>query len=184
MVIVSLYGAPGSGKSTGAAYIFSKLKMAGINAEQVTEFAKDKVWENNNKALQNQAYVFGQQYYRISVLEGEVDVVVTDSPLPLGIMYNHDNRLGEQFNQMILNVSKSYETLNYLINRVKPYNPKGRLQTESESDAIQVKIKALLKEHFPYFEEVDGDTHGYDKIATRVIEYLKEKKLKAQNENN
>ena len=44
MLIIQLYAAPGSGKSTGAAYIFSKLKMAGVNAELVTEFAKDKVW--------------------------------------------------------------------------------------------------------------------------------------------
>ena len=33
MLVVNLFGAPGAGKSTGAAYIFSKLKMAGINAE-------------------------------------------------------------------------------------------------------------------------------------------------------
>ena len=41
-LIINLFGAPGVGKSTGAAYIFSKLKMAGMNAELVTEFAKDK----------------------------------------------------------------------------------------------------------------------------------------------
>ena len=49
----SLFGAPGAGKSTGAAYIFSQLKMAGINAELVTEFAKDKVWEESKAVFQN-----------------------------------------------------------------------------------------------------------------------------------
>lgn len=175
MLIIQLYAAPGSGKSTGAAYIFSKLKMAGVNAELVTEFAKDKVWERNGKALQNQAYVFGKQYYRISRLEGEVDVVVTDSPLLLGIMYNADPRLGEPFNQMMISCAKSYESLNFLVRRVKPYNPKGRLQTESESDAIQVKIKDLLKEHFPFYEEINGDIEGYEKVVSRTLEYLKDK---------
>ena len=47
MLVVNLFGAPGAGKSTGAAYIFSKLKMSGINVELVTEFAKDKVWEES-----------------------------------------------------------------------------------------------------------------------------------------
>ena len=42
-IVVNLFGVPSAGKSTGAAYIFSKLKMAGINAELITEFAKDKV---------------------------------------------------------------------------------------------------------------------------------------------
>lgn len=45
MVVVNLFGEPGAGKSTGAAYIFSALKMHGINAELVTEYAKEKVWE-------------------------------------------------------------------------------------------------------------------------------------------
>ena len=47
MLIINLFGAPGAGKSTGAAYVFSQLKAAGVNAELVTEFAKDKVWEAN-----------------------------------------------------------------------------------------------------------------------------------------
>lgn len=42
-IVVNLFGVPGAGKSTGAAYIFYRLKINGINAELVTEFAKDKV---------------------------------------------------------------------------------------------------------------------------------------------
>ena len=53
-LIVNFFGPPGSGKSTAAAYVFSKLKMAGVNAEIVTEYAKDKVWEENNEVFKNQ----------------------------------------------------------------------------------------------------------------------------------
>lgn len=42
MYVINLFGQPGAGKSTGAAYIFSQLKLRGINAELVTKFAKDK----------------------------------------------------------------------------------------------------------------------------------------------
>ena len=66
MILINLFGAPGAGKSTGAAYIFSKLKMHGINAELVTEFAKDKVWEESKAVFNNQAYIFGKQYFKIS----------------------------------------------------------------------------------------------------------------------
>ncbi len=31
-LIVNLFGVPGAGKSTGAAYVFANLKMHGINA--------------------------------------------------------------------------------------------------------------------------------------------------------
>ena len=83
MLVVNLFGAPGAGKSTGAAYIFSRLKLAGINAELVTEFAKDKVWEESKAVFQNQAYIFGKQYFRISRVQDKVDVVITDSPILL-----------------------------------------------------------------------------------------------------
>ena len=80
MILVNLFGSPGTGKSTGAAYIFSQLKMRGINAELVTEFAKDKVWEESKAVFNNQAYIFGKQYFRISRCADKVDVVITDSP--------------------------------------------------------------------------------------------------------
>ena len=117
MIIVNLFGVPGAGKSTGAAYIFSQLKMKGINAELITEFAKDKVWENNEKVFKNQLYLFGKQSFRISRVQDEVDVIVTDSPLLLSILYNQTPILGENFNQLVYDVFNSYNNINYLIKR-------------------------------------------------------------------
>ena len=77
-IIISLFGPPGCGKSTCAAYCFAKLKMLGVNCELVSEFAKDKVWEQNNEALSNQIYIFAKQYYRITRCANKVDVIVTD----------------------------------------------------------------------------------------------------------
>ena len=128
-IIIGLTGAPGAGKSTGAAYVFSQLKMLGVDAELATEFAKDMVWEENPAPFKNQAYMFGQQYYRISRLLGKVDVIVTDSPLPLSVIYNNDPRLGDDFNNMVINVWKSLNTRDFFIERVTAYNPNGRNQT-------------------------------------------------------
>lgn len=168
MIVVNLFGAPGAGKSTGAAYIFSKLKMLGVNAELVTEFAKDKVWENNIEVLKTQTYVFGKQHFRISRCEGKVDVIVTDSPLLLSAIYNQSKILGEEFNNLVAKVFKSYDSINYFIERNKPYNPKGRLQTENESDELAISIKALLDKYDITYSEIQGDTDGYDSIAEEV----------------
>ena len=173
MILVNLYGAPGSGKSTGAAYIFAKLKMAGINAELVTEFAKDKVWEESKEVFNNQAYIFGKQYFRISRCENKVDVIVTDSPLLLSVIYNNSEILGEDFNKVVLNVMNTYNTKNYFINRVKEYNPKGRFQSEEESDELSEDIRDFLLKQGIDFYEVEGDTAGYDIIVNDILKDLK-----------
>lgn len=51
MIVVNLYGGPGVGKSTGAAYVFARLKEAGVVAELVTEFAKDLTWGHSRAIL-------------------------------------------------------------------------------------------------------------------------------------
>ena len=168
MIIVNLFGVPGAGKSTGAAYIFSQLKMRGIEAELITEFAKDKVWENSEKAFQNQAYIFGQQSFRISRMENEVDIVITDSPLLLSAFYNTNPVLGESFNDVVANVFHSYNNINYLLTRVKPYHAKGRLQTEEESDALAEPMKQLLNKYNVVYTQILGDIAGYDAIVEDI----------------
>lgn len=168
-IVVNIFGVPGAGKSTGAAYVFAALKMRGVNAELVTEYAKDKVWEENSEAFKNQAFLFGKQSYRMSRCAGKVDVIVTDSPLPLSILYNNDVRLGENFNASVMDVFNSYRNLNFFLNRVKPYNPAGRLQTEEESDALGEPLKNLLKTRGIYYKEATGDSAGYNMIVDVVL---------------
>lgn len=114
--------------------MFAKLKMMGVNCELVTEFAKDKVWEKNNEALSNQIYIFAKQYYRMSRCTGQVDVIITDSPLFLGPFYNKDPEIDEPLKQLARVITERYDNLNYFLRRVKKYNPVGRLQSEEESD--------------------------------------------------
>ena len=105
-LVINLFGAPGSGKSTGAAEIFAALKKKGINAELVTEFAKDKTWEHNMLALGCQEYIFGKQSYRLRRCRDDVEVIVTDSPLPLSLIYLEDDDLNRDnaFQKVVMNV--------------------------------------------------------------------------------
>ena len=168
-LVVNLFGAPSSGKSTTAAYVFSLLKMAGVNAELVTEFAKDKTWERNTTALANQVYMLGKQYYRLSRCEDQVECIVTDSPLPLNIFYNKDPILGEDYNRVVMNLFEQYENMNYFLSRVKPYNPAGRNQTESESDALCPQLQELLRKHGVVYQELPGNGQSGDKIYKEVL---------------
>ena len=172
-IIVNLFGAPGAGKSTGAAYIFSLIKMAGIDAELVTEFAKDKLWEENKAVFENQAYIFGKQSFRLSRCIGKVDVIVTDSPLPLNIYYNKSDVSKENFNNYVLDVFNSHKNINYYLARDKEYNPNGRFQTEEESDKIGNEILNILNKYYIPFTYLSGDTKSYTQIANRIIKLVK-----------
>jgi len=172
MILINLFGAPGTGKSTGAAYIFSQLKMRGVNAELVTEFAKDKTWEHNMTALSNQVYVFGKQYYRISRCADQVDVIVTDSPLLLSLVYNNSSVLGQDFNKVVKAVSDSFNSRNYYLTRVKPYNPIGRNQTEEEADQIADQIYDILIAQGIEFSIKPGHQPGYQSIVEDILDEL------------
>lgn len=171
-VVVNLFGTPGSGKSTGAAYIFSRLKLLGMNAELITEFAKDKVWENNEEVFKNQAYLFGKQSYKMSRCRDKVDVIITDSPLPLSVFYNQDPVLGEDFNKTVMNVFDSYRNLNYLLRRVKKYNPSGRHQTEEESNSLKQPMIDFLNGRKIVHSEHDGSVEGYEEIVADILSML------------
>lgn len=173
-IVVNLFGGPGAGKSTGAAYIFAMLKMQGIDAELVTEFAKDKVWEENPAPFKNQAYMFGKQSYKIGRCAGKVDVIVTDSPLPLSIYYANEERLTENFNKTVMDVFNSYTNMNYLLTRRKPYNPNGRHQTEAEADIIGLDLRALLDKYEIPFTRKDGTQAAYDAIVLDVVQKFNE----------
>lgn len=170
-LVVNLFGAPGAGKSTAAAYIFALLKMAGINAELVTEFAKDVVWEEAKEPFNTQAYIFGQQYFRQNRCNGKVDVIVTDSPLLLSVIYNRHPDAG--FTIHVFNSFNTFENRNYYLNRTHQFDESGRIHSEEESDTIANKIKFLLRNYSVPYIEVDSTEESYRNIANEIIRIIK-----------
>ena len=171
-IIVNLCGAPGAGKSTGAAYIFSQLKMKGVNAELITEFAKDKTWENNITALSNQLYVLGKQYYRITRCKDQVDVIVTDSPIILSLLYGKYEPYKDELDSLVLKLWKLDNNILYFVNRVKPYNPIGRSQTEEESNALAYDLIYLTTRYNLDLKIINGEKEYYDKVVEEICQKL------------
>lgn len=177
-IVINLFGAPGSGKSTAAAYVFSKLKMQGISCELITEYAKDKTWEGNQAALTCQEYIFGKQSYRMARCADKVDVIITDSPLPLGLLYNTDPALDENFTKVVLNVFNKYDNFNLLIKRTAPYEQTGRNQNEEESDKLYERLKTLFAIHNITHLPIEGSSENLDVIVNTIrlkVERMKEK---------
>lgn len=173
---VNLYGGPGTGKSSSMANIFSELKWAGVNCEMAPEFAKEKVWEGSTAILGNQIYVFGKQLHAIHRVLDKVDVVITDSPLLLSLIYGKNEC--KEFKDLVLSVFNSHNNLNIFLNRKKAYNPSGRMQTEDEAKAIDDKLLKLLDDTGNPYLIYDTGKASCEIIARKIIDIIGEDKMK------
>jgi len=170
-IVVNLLGGPCSGKSTFCASIFAQLKWKEVNCEMALEYAKDHVWEGTEKILENQFYVFGQQQNRLYRLNGKVDVIITDSPLLLSIIY--DAKKSYEFRNLILKEHNNYNNMNFFIERAKPYNSKGRLQTEKEAKQIDLEIKEIFHKNNIIYETIRGIPENSEIIVNKILKKLK-----------
>lgn len=176
-IVVNLFAGPGAGKSTTCAGVFERLKLKGINCEMATEYAKDKVWEESFKTLDDQIYVFGKQLHKIKRLLGKVDVIITDSPLLFSIQY--DSEHNETFRKLVIDQHERLNNLNFFIVRNDSYQQAGRMQTLEESKGIDDSIKEILKENNVEYIVVNKDGAS-DVIAKMVIEKLNKLKEEKQ----
>lgn len=172
-IVINLFGEPSAGKSTCAMDITAQLKRHGINAEYVSEFAKDKVYENNDEVFKHQEYLFGKQSFKMGRVKGKVQVIVVDSPLILCAVYNTDHILGENFNQIVLDVFNSYDNRNYLLTRNHPYENKGRLQNEDEAKEVRNKIVDKLNSYCINYKVVESSEETCKYIVENIIKEIR-----------
>lgn len=175
-LIVNIFGGPGVGKSQTAAGVFSLLKLHSVDCELVTEFAKDLVWEERHKTFEDQRFIFGEQYNRLWRVVGKVDVIVTDGPLMLNIIYKPVYYKNNFCNDVIDAVNE-FENLNIILKRVKKFNPNGRIQNEEESKKIDDYVRQLLDEYKMNWLEFTGDEEGINKTTSEILSVLGKKQF-------
>lgn len=163
-IVINLLGGPCTGKSTLAADLFSTLKKMGIECELVMEYAKDKVCEESYHTLDNQIYVFGKQLHRMWRLIGKVDVIITDSPLLLSILY--DKKKNKTFRKLVLEQYYQFKNITYFIERSFDYNENGRYQNEDEAKKLDNELLKLLETNDVDFFFGKND----DVLRERIIE--------------
>jgi len=180
-LVVNLFGAPGVGKSTIRAGVFSELKWNKIDCEEVTEFAKDLVWEQRHMALSDELYIFSEQNFRFNKLLGQVGVIVTDRPVLLSIPYVKvyskikDKQYIESFKNLVYYYHEQQNSLNIFLERVKPYNPNGRYQTEKESNLLNKEFKNTLLNWGVEFTSLPGQKESVKIISELIYNKLNKK---------
>lgn len=167
--VINIIGGPDSGKSTNAALVFGKLKLKGIRAELITEYAKSRVWEEATKTLEDQLYITAKQNRQQRRCNGLVDVMITDSPLIMGLFYGADQP--DWYKYMVEGVVNTYDNLYVFLNRGEDrvYDQVGRLQDEDGAKRIDVELRKILDaKGIPY---IVVDSHNDETAADQIVEY-------------
>lgn len=155
--VINLYGGPGTGKSTSAAFLFYLLKAQGDNAELVREYVKDWAWEDRKINAFDQLYFLGKQIRRESMLYGKVSHIVTDSPINLNVLYARryaPPAIAKGVTRAVLGfyevaAESEVNHVHVMLRRSKAYNPMGRFQNASEARALDGDALKLLAEMAP-----------------------------------
>lgn len=150
--IINLYGGPGAGKSTSAAYVYYLLKSAGKSAELVREYVKDWAYEGRKINTYDQIYFLGKQVRHESMLLGKVDWLVTDCPIFMNLYY------ASKYSTPVLSDAVAAATLafyqqthedghrhiNVLLKRSHSYVSEGRFQDEAGAKEIDIGLETMF----------------------------------------
>lgn len=167
-LVVNLFGGPGVGKSAIAFGLCSELKFRGYDIELAAEYAKDLTWEERYQTLRLQPYVFGKQYHRISRLLTKVEAVITDSPILLSCLYASE-RFPEAFHGAVYAMFCQMDNLNFCLDRVVPYNPNGRNETEEEAREKDREIREFLDRRQIDYVVAPGSRDGLSDIVLPAV---------------
>ena len=180
-VVVNLLGGSGLGKSTTAARIFGAMKFRGLHCELVREFVKEWAWAGKKVGNFGQSIIYGQQLERESMLYGKVDYIVTDSPLLLCPMYQkfyngHEAIKNLVFQDLEIAQEMGVDHVNFLLRRKKPFDPRGRYETEETAKQVDEYVENFLNYHKIHFVDVNCEDEERVNFILGYLDAIKEDK--------
>jgi hypothetical protein len=156
-----MLGGSGIGKSTIAAGLYYNMKLKHVNVELVREYVKILAWQEAKIGQFDQVNIFGEQCKLEHTLYGKVDYIVTDSPILLApvyeYFYHNDSMMEEAALKFVKKAKESgVKHMNFLLERGKEYDTKGRYQSEEEAKNVDALTKKFLEKHNISYSTVSG----------------------------
>ena len=124
--------------------------------ETIPDYAKSLVWQQNYEVLKNQYFIAQRQFEMLSLLDGQVQFLITECSLPQVLYYN------ENYAENICDIAKTraqilewygqYDNVNIFVERgEKKYVHTGRFQDEEQARVIDRGLRDVMeREKLPY----------------------------------
>ena len=172
--VINVIGGPGCDKSLITAAIIVFLKLREKTIEVIPDFAKSLVWQQNFEVLKNQYFIAQRQFEMLSLLDGQVQFLVTECSLPQVLFYNEnylDNICDiEKTRKQILEWYNQCNNINIFVERGdRKYIRTGRFQDEEQARNVDRGMRELLdREALPY-TVLPSDVTAVNAFAATLI---------------
>lgn len=171
---VNFFGGACTTKSTQAYGLSYELKLANVDVFFTGEVAKPLSYEQSWKKLLDQPQVTADQLHLQFIVNGIVDVCVTDSPILLGNIYKGFG-YSEKWENWSIETFNKFNNLNIYMARSEDivFNQSGRNQDLEGCKIADSKIKDLLDKHnIPYTVVLLDQRRTMDVLFNLVAERL------------
>jgi len=172
LTVVNMLGGPGVGKSVLRSQTFIELKLQHLPVEEVSEYAKDMVWDQRHNMFIEQDMMLTQQYWRLRRLVlNDIEVAITDTSLLLGFIYSPADYFPTFFDHM-LSLYYSFNNINIFLRRGNfPYQQEGRNQTLEQAHIKDMEVidKIVIANSLPVYVLTAGDSENANTIADIVL---------------
>lgn len=172
--VINVIGGPGCDKSLITSAIILFLKLHNKTVEVIPDFAKSLVWQQNFEVLKNQYFIAQRQFEMLSLLDGQVQYLISECSLPQVMFYNEnylDNicDIGKTRTQ-ILDWYGQFNNINILVERGdRNYVRTGRFQDEEGARAIDRGMRELLEREELPFTSLPAELESANAFAATLI---------------
>jgi hypothetical protein len=172
--VINIIGGPGSNKSLFSSAIVLYLNTHLKSVETVPDYAKSLVWQQDFESLKNQYAIAQRHFEMISIIDGQVQFIVTECSLPQLLYYNEnyaDNICDiSKTRSHILQWHRQLNNINVMIVRDdRKYIHSGRFQDEEDARKIDHGLRATMIREGIKFTELKPDISSINAFAATLL---------------